>query len=93
MAHLLPEQVVAARQYANLGWPVAEIARRFKVSRSTIDRAVKGKTHSRIQDPPADLKPLPAPPRIPARPQPHGDTPVSEEALDELTKLRKRGDA
>ena len=46
MAHLLPEQVVAARKYAALGWPIAEIARRFKCSRSTIDRVVKGQTHA-----------------------------------------------
>ena len=91
MAHLLPEQVVAARRYAALGWPVAEIARRFKVSRSTVDRAVKGQTHARVQDPPADLKPLPAPPRVPQRPDRPVDPPVTAEAIDEITKIRNRG--
>ena len=92
MAHLLPEQVVAARRYAGLGWPVAEIARRFKVSRSTIDRVVKGKTHARVQDPPADWKPLPAPPRITQRADPV-EQPVTAEAIDEITKIRNRGGA
>ena len=90
MAQLQPEQVVAARQYAGLGWPVAEIARRFKVSRSTIDRVVKGQTHARVQAPPADLKPLPAPPRITQSKDPV-EQPVTAEAIDELTKIRKRG--
>ena len=94
MAHLLPEQVVAARKYAALGWPIAEIARRFKCSRSTIDRVVKGQTHARVQDPPADLRPLPAPPRTPQRPRRPAPPPVPTATLDELALIRKtRGGA
>ena len=90
MAHLLPEQVVAARQYAGLGWPVAEIARRFEVSRSTIDRVVKGKTHARVQDRARrPAKPLPAPPRVAQRPHRPAPPPVPPATLDELAMIRK----